>query len=178
MSYEYLKLRKFCQVMLRNIDVPDPFSLDVLCCRIEKLRKKPLHLHPLPREGAAAGVCGLWLATSGADHIFYESQTSRLHQEHIILHEIGHILFEHNEQWQSVGDGIGKKLPDLDPGRVQYFLGRTNYNARQEQEAEMLASLIRMSAYKSHGSQPHGAQPQGSLAKIESALGVGVSDVR
>ncbi|GAA2990521.1 hypothetical protein [Streptomyces fulvorobeus] len=173
MSRKYLNLCRRCQVMLHNIDIPHPFSLDVLCRRVEKLRDRPLHLHQLPQEAASAGVCGLWLATSSADHVFYEGQTSRLHQEHIVLHELGHILFGHNALQQGVSDGIEKLLPDLDMGRVQRLLGRTNYTTRQEQEAEMLASLIRMSA-----NRPHEEKPQGALAKLESALGVRASDVR
>ncbi|MGW5446082.1 hypothetical protein [Streptomyces asiaticus] len=65
------------------------------CHHLAAQRARPLRLHPLPAEAAATGACGLWLATDAEDHIFYERRTVPLHQEHIVLHEIGHLLFNH-----------------------------------------------------------------------------------
>ncbi|MCX4819380.1 hypothetical protein OG883_05560 [Streptomyces sp. NBC_01142] len=172
MPNQYLKLRRRCELILNNIELPRPFSLDVLCERVSEQRGRPLHLRPLPREAAESGVCGLWIGTTTADHVFYEAQTSPVHREHIVLHEIGHMLFGHNTLDQRKGDDVQALLPDLDPGRVRRLFGRTNYTTRQEREAEMLASLIRMRA-----DQPQEEKPQGVLEKLESALGVRASDV-
>ncbi|MFJ5550352.1 hypothetical protein [Streptomyces sp. NPDC093225] len=122
-------------------------------------RGRPIRLHPLPKEAAESGVCGLWVGTATVDYVFYEAQTSRLHQEHIVLHELGHILFDHNSL----------EGQDSGSGDTPVILGRTNYTTRQEQEAEMLASLIRIEA----GLVP-GRAPEGTLEKLESALGVRV----
>ncbi|MGP3973960.1 hypothetical protein ACTWQF_07890 [Streptomyces sp. 8N114] len=146
--------------------------MDELCRNVAEQRGKRLHLHSLPREAAASGICGLWIATPSDDHIFYAEQTSRVHQEHIVLHELGHLLFEHNMLGQDFNDGIDALLPDLDVGRVQQLMGRANYSTRQEKEAEMLASMMRMSA-----DRPYREQSQGVLATLESALGVRPSDV-
>ncbi|WP_411056574.1 hypothetical protein [Streptomyces sp. E11-3] len=159
---------------MTGLDIPHPFSIDALCGRVAEQRGRPLHRHPLPREAGESGVCGLWLATSSDDYVFYEAQTSLLHQEHIVLHEIGHILFGHNTLDPEDINRAQPLLPDLEPAHVQQLLGRTNYSTRQEQEAEMLASLIRMNADTPHSEQP---QPRGVLAKLESALGVRESDV-
>jgi hypothetical protein len=170
MSYRYLKLRRRCEPILAQIDLPRPFSIEALCHHIAEQRGRPLYLHPLPPEAAVSGTCGLWLGTAIDDHVFYEKQTSRLHQEHIMLHEFGHILFGHDSL--DAGDNVGAQalLSDLDPRLVRHLLGRTNYTTRQEQEAEMLASLIRTSA-----DQPHLEQSSGVLAKLESALGIEAS---
>ncbi len=53
-------------------------------------------LRELPEEAAATGACGLWLGTDNADYVFYEARTAPLHREHIILHEIGHVLCDHH----------------------------------------------------------------------------------
>ncbi|WP_354380854.1 hypothetical protein [Streptomyces sp. PvR034] len=137
------------------MDLPHPFSLDALCERIAEQRGRPIRLHPLPKEAAESGVCGLWVGTTSIDYVFYEAQTSPLHREHIVLHELGHILFGHNSL---EGEESGAHAPVI--------LGRTNYTNRQEQEAEMLASLIRTSA-----GLPPVDEAAGTLARLESAMG-------
>ncbi|MFF3327536.1 hypothetical protein [Streptomyces sp. NPDC002889] len=138
----------------------NPFSLDDLCTRIAERRGRAVQLHPLPEEAAQSGVCGLWVGTDSVDYVFYEARTSRLHQEHIVLHELGHILFGHNFlEGEESGDGI------------PVVRGRTDYTTREEQEAEMLASLIRTKAGEMPGREPHGV-----LEKLGSALGVRSSD--
>nr|ADZ45348.1 putative regulator component [Streptomyces sp. NRRL 30471] len=114
-----------------------------------------------------SGACGLLLATSTDDHIFYEQRTGRLHQEHIVLHEIGHLLFDHRTINLSEDAGRSILLPDLDPRLVQRLLARSNYDTQQEQEAELLASLIRTRVLRREPEAPSGV-----LGKLEAALGV------
>ncbi|MEV0373305.1 hypothetical protein AB0I10_26405 [Streptomyces sp. NPDC050636] len=120
-----------------------------------------------------AGAYGLWLGTSVDDHIFYEQQTSRVHREHIVLHEIGHMLFDHHasdaeESWTA------KLLPDLDPGLIGRLLGRTNYSTSQEREAEMIASLM-CTTMDSAGGPPRHGRPDDVLARLGAGLGLGSS---
>lgn len=75
-----------------------------------------------------------------------------------MLHELGHILFGHNSL----------EAEDTD-GRAPVVLGRTNYTTSQEQEAEMLASMIRI---RTTGPCPQSATAaRGTLAWLESAMG-------
>ncbi|MFE9256675.1 hypothetical protein [Streptomyces sp. NPDC006879] len=155
--------------MLGELDLPIPFSIDDLCDRIAQRRGRPIRLHPLPKEAAESGVCGLWIGTDHEDYVFYEAQTTRVHREHIILHELGHILFGHNSL-------TGEGGADGQPPRI---MGRTNYTTRQEQEAELLASLIRTRA----GDPPPSGSPeegtvQCTLEKLDSAFGVRASYVQ
>ncbi|MFJ6719195.1 MULTISPECIES: hypothetical protein [unclassified Streptomyces] len=147
-------------MILGHLDLTHPFSLEHLCTNIAEQRGRPIRLHPLPKEAAESGVCGLWVGTAGVDYVFYEAQTTRLHREHIVLHEIGHILFGHHSLEGEETDG-----------KAPVVLGRTNYTTRQEQEAEMLASMIRMRTAGT-GAQPRTA-PRGALARLESAMGYG-----
>jgi hypothetical protein len=172
MSRKDINLRKRCEAIMGNIELPRPFSVDALCRRLTDQRGRRLHLHLLPREVAVSGICGVWLATASDDHVFYEGQTSPVHQEHIVLHEIGHILFEHNTMAEGMVDSVQTLLPDLDPARFQGLFARTDYTTRQEQEAEMFASLIRLRV-----DQPHDDPPSEVLARLESALGFRASNV-
>ncbi len=166
MSHGYIQLRRRCEAVLKRL-LPEPFSLDALCRRLSEQRGRPLHLHPLPAQAASAGACGLWLATPDDDHIFFEQRTARPHQEHIVLHEIGHMLFDHHSLGSGETGGVADLLTDLSPGLVGRLLARTDYTTRQEQEAEMLASLIRTSEGRSR------RLPGGALGELEAALGVG-----
>ncbi|MGC0420168.1 hypothetical protein [Embleya sp. AB8] len=160
------EVRRRCRSVLALLDPPRPFSVPALCRQLAEQRARPLRLHPLPRQAAASGVCGLWLATDTDDHIFFEQRTGRLHQEHIVLHEIGHVLLDHHTTLPD-GDGMRMLLPDLAPHLVRRLLGRTNYTTPQEREAETLASLIRTTAEEA-GSAPS----DGALRKLHTALGV------
>ncbi|MCX4528995.1 MULTISPECIES: ImmA/IrrE family metallo-endopeptidase [unclassified Streptomyces] len=143
-------------MILSHLDLTHPFCLDGLCERIAEQRGRPIRLHPLPKEAAESGVCGLWVGTDSVDYVFYEAQTTPLHREHIVLHELGHILFGHHS------------LEGEDTDGVPTVLGRTNYTTRQEQEAEMLASMIRI---RTSGSGLLPSAARGTLARLESAMG-------
>jgi hypothetical protein len=83
----------------------------------------------------------MWIATEIADHIFVEEQTSKFHQAHIILHEVGHMLCRH-----TIGDYTTNleqfEQGHLDTDAVERALARTSYNTRQEHDAEMVASIM------------------------------------
>ncbi|WP_374984791.1 hypothetical protein [Streptomyces fradiae] len=167
MSYRIARLRRRCRPLLDQLVLPRPFSLEPLCAQLSASRGRPLHLHPLPIQAAAAGACGLWLATDTDDHIFYEQRTARPHQEHIVLHEIGHMLFGHHTVEAGPAGLPRGLLDDLSPRLVRRVLGRTDYSTRQEQEAEMLATLIRT------GETAHGrCLPPDPYGKLHEALGM------
>jgi hypothetical protein len=125
--------------VVRRLQLPDPFSVPALCDSISAQRGRTLYLHPLDKpEGVLDMPCGMWVATDVADHVFFEQQTSQFHQEHIILHELGHMICGHT---------IAMLGDDFDPSEtggevVQQALLRASYNTEQEQEAELVATLI------------------------------------
>ncbi|RLU79971.1 hypothetical protein CTZ27_36105 [Streptomyces griseocarneus] len=173
MSKKYAQLQQRCQSVLDQLSVPHPFTVDALCQELSARRRRPLHLHPLPQQAARNNICGMWLATETDDHIFFEQRTSRVHQEHILLHEIGHMLFDHHGTDLGHSEASQGLLPDLSPELVKRLLGRTSYTNRQEQEAEMLASLLRIRASHSAARAPHGV-----LDRLEAALGARAADER
>ncbi|MCX4586282.1 ImmA/IrrE family metallo-endopeptidase [Streptomyces sp. NBC_01481] len=135
-----------CARILNGLEGAQPPTVEELCQAIARQRGRSLTLSPLPRHaGDSAGVCGLWVGLRDSDHIFYEASTSGLHQRHIILHELAHLLLDHGTAGAGGSRaGVECLFPGLDPGMVRRLLarGRTDYSEAQEQEAEVMATLI------------------------------------
>jgi len=164
------QLRRYCEAKVQSLDLPSPFDVHVFCRSLERSRGREIHL--IPRALPAGSPSGLCVSTSTSDYVFYEAHTSGLHQEHIIVHELGHLICEHNAPSASREEVSQMLLPDLDPRMVQRVLGRTCYPIWAEQEAEMIASLIlarverqRVEAVRT---VPHDAAPV--VARVERSL--------
>lgn len=134
------RLRKRCLQVVSRLDLPNPFSVSALCDSIATMRGRALYLHPLEKPAGVLDMpCGMWVATDSADHVFFEQQTSTFHQDHIILHELAHMICGHTiamltDEFDAAADDGGEV--------VQRALLRTSYNTAQEQEAELVATLL------------------------------------
>ncbi|MCE7002023.1 hypothetical protein LWC34_04140 [Kibdelosporangium philippinense] len=162
------QLRGQCLRLLRGIPIPTPFSAEAMCEVIAEHRGRRLYLHPMPELDDVEGApCGMWLATDVADHIFVERQTSPFHQEHIILHEIGHMLCGHAMPALSETAVSAEPGDPVDPAIVHGALTRTSYTNYQEREAEMVATLV----LESIGRLPAPTPFTGMLAGLEQGIG-------
>lgn len=163
------KARPDFEGLLTSIDVPDPFDIQVFCDKIAKQRGRALYLHGIPGISGTDAPCGIWIATKTADHIFYEAATSPLHQDHIILHEVGHMLLEHSAIIDDVRPGAGTVFSGIDPATVNSLLNRASYATEDERDAERLAGLI---AAKADISSLHRATTHHQvLRRLGNALG-------
>jgi Zn-dependent peptidase ImmA (M78 family) len=114
-----------------------------LCRKLGEQRGRPIRLveHPIP----VPGPFGVWIATETADYVLYQQHTSRSHQDHIVLHEIGHMIAGHRgeEQDNEIIEGL---LPGAEPGAarkaVPTLMSRTSYDDEHELEAETVATII------------------------------------
>jgi hypothetical protein len=121
------------------MNIVPPLRVDVLCEHLGQRRGRPIRLlaYPLP----VPGPFGLWLDAGIADYIVYQAETTPMHQDHIILHEVGHILADHDSDdadeayWRQA-------LPDLSPEMIKRALRRTHYDTQAEQQAELVATII------------------------------------
>ncbi|SDN06494.1 hypothetical protein [Allokutzneria albata] len=141
-------LRHRCTQRLEGLRLPQPLSAAALRDEITRLRQRRLYLHPIVPN---TGMCGLWLETERADHIFVERRTSHAHQQHILAHELGHMLFEHShpivdESTLVLGSGRVSSASGEDVART--LLAGSNYSSEEEAEAEMVATLILESALR------------------------------
>jgi hypothetical protein len=166
------QLRRICAARVEALELPFPFDVHKLCKSMERARGRMIHL--IPRALPAGSPTGLCVSTNTGDYIFYESRTSALHQEHIILHEVGHLLCEHRAASVSREEISGLLLPDLDPGMVQRVLGRTCYPMWAEQEAEIIASLILAKVEKQRRDtvSPVSSDVAPVVARVERSLGL------
>ncbi|MEW2145912.1 hypothetical protein AB0869_24170 [Micromonospora vinacea] len=134
------RLRRRCERIVAELEVPEPFDIRKLCDVLAERRGRPIHLVPIKLP--AQTVCGMCVPTGDFDAIFFEQDTSPLHQLLIIGHELGHLLAGHRATEVLDADASRLLLPDLDPQLVQRSLGRSNYAAAEEREAEMIGSLL------------------------------------
>jgi Zn-dependent peptidase ImmA (M78 family) len=87
------------------------------------------------------GPVGVWIRTNSADYIIYPADTSAPHQNHVILHEIGHMIAGHKGDGHDA-DIITEWFPHISPDVVRSSLQRSHYDSEQEQEAEIVATII------------------------------------
>lgn len=156
--------------MVRDLDIPSPFDVRLLCRRIAERQHRPIHLEPMRMP--ADGPCGVWVSGAAVDYIFFEEQTSPLHQEHIVAHELGHLLCDHRTMSVMSGDTSRTVLPTLDPNMVERILHRTHYNEVEEQQAEIIASLILRNANRTHPEAARSVPPEAAaiVERVERSL--------
>jgi len=131
-------------------------------------RGRRIRLLPIQTHIALSGQCGLWIETEEVDFIFYDEDTTPFHQRLIIAHECAHIIRAvPNSGMAAESLDMSQLLPHLDPSLIQRVLGRDGYTNAQEEEAEMIASLI-----MDHDIRTARARP-GVMGRLESVLGAG-----
>lgn len=144
----YGSLMRQARARVRRLDeaigIPRPLDVEVLLDRLEQHRGRSIHLHESDRT--AGGPCGLWLQQADRDVIVYAADTSPVHQDHIILHEIGHMIAEHGSGC-ALAIGAARELaPSASPTLIAHIFARSNCSTLEELEAEMIASFIWLAA--------------------------------
>ncbi len=160
-----------CRAVVREFDLPRPFSLDgfraALGARHGPGRPpRPVHLEPLPTPSDPETPSGMWLATPRADYVFYDSQTSEHHRIRIILHEAGHMMFRHDGLALEDDHYLHRKLAAGDPAWARQALLRVRYTDRQEVEAEVFADLMWQRIVAESGGPPDATPLSGLVAAV------------
>jgi hypothetical protein len=137
--------------LARQLPIPVPWDRDVFIANIAAERGRSIRLVPTDTAALDGGPCGLWLASHDEDVILHETGTSDYHIDQIVCHEIGHMLLGHgrghaDDHAEPAFDRLDELLPDIDPATVRAILGRTDFRADQERDAEMFASMIMIAA--------------------------------
>ncbi|MEY9947622.1 ImmA/IrrE family metallo-endopeptidase [Kitasatospora sp. GAS1066B] len=145
-------LRSSCRRFVRGLDLPRVSSVRELFPVVENLSGYPIRTLPIS-EDIAQGLCGLWIRSQSTDYIFVHPDTSPAHQDHIIAHELGHILRNHQglpvlPSAPSAKPVADRLVPDLDPRVVKMMLGRTSYEHDDEEEAELIGTYLQRHAHR------------------------------
>lgn len=140
---ELRAVEALCRTRLHRLEswmhLEDVADVQGLCNLIEAHLDRRIHLEPWP---LAKDVAGLWIASATRDYIFYAQDATPPHQEHIILHELAHILSGHPQKPIDVQLLQNTFFSHLDHDAVHLALSRSCYDDNREHEAEVLASLI------------------------------------
>lgn len=134
------RMLRDCEARIAELDVPVPCDIARLAEYLSRRRNRLIHLMPIAMR--ASQPSGIWLALKAVDVVLYEAETSKTHQEHIIAHELAHIICDHHVD-ESL-DTVSAHLifPGLDPALVRDMLNRAEYSDSHELEAEIMASVI------------------------------------
>jgi hypothetical protein len=134
----------------------------VLCERLGRSRGHEIRL--LPVDDFTGEPSGLLMITAEADYVCFPSRATPLHQAHIVLHEIAHLLLGHASP--DGRENLGRLLaPGADPRLIRLMLSRQGYSATEERSAELMASLLLerscRNAVAAHGrhQEPPGSHP-------------------
>ena len=161
------RLRRRCQSVVDGISIPRPFDLERFRGDLAEHRGRPLTLVPLESPTVPGFPSGMWLATSTDDYVFYDARTSGLHQRHIILHEVGHMLFGHDDRQLADNAVLHNAFDAIHPDAIRRLLGRIHYSNVEEQEAEMVATLL----LEAIDDVPPRSRFTGALAELERMFG-------
>lgn len=134
------QLRRIYRRRLSGLQLERPFNIDELCAEVGRIRGIPIAL--VPTSTHPRGPHGYWVTTSDQNYILFERDTSPLHQQHIIAHELGHIVSEHSGSAASNNELHELLMPHLSEAVVKRVLGRSAYSREEERQAEILASLL------------------------------------
>jgi len=140
-----------------------PLKLEQLCGEVSRVQGIPISL--LPIRTHPRGPHGFWVTTSDHNYILFEKDTSPLHQQHIIAHELGHVVSEHTGTAVSDDELHQLLMPDIGTSLIRRVLGRSAYTDGQEREAEILASLL-----LSFGGWPDAPPPRPINAELADAV--------
>lgn len=180
-------LHRFLRRELRDLGIYPPLDVEELCSALSRRRGRPLYLReaPLPKPGPT----GMWVEYDDYDVILYQQETTRLHQDHIKLHEIGHILvaeaegaeqapaeaaeqtpaLDPEEESAVLVEGWAAMLPVFDPETIKRVARRCSYDDGEECSVELAATIILEWASVLDDSTPLSEDP--SLRRVQSALG-------
>jgi hypothetical protein len=117
------QLKTHSRRLIRLLSPELPLSVATLCELLGESRGRPIVL--LEWDLPAHGPFGVLISREHEDVIAYQAKTTKAHQAHITLHEVGHII-----------------AFDLDGERPATTLLRTGYSDRDERDAEIIASTI------------------------------------
>lgn len=134
------RARSLVRALDADVGIPRPLDVPELLAGLARHRGRPIDL--FASSNTAGGPCGMWLRQADRDVIVHAADTSPLHQAHIVLHEIGHMIADHRGACCLPLELARRILPDTSATLVGHLFARSTYATDEEREAELIASLI------------------------------------
>ncbi|MEU1355390.1 hypothetical protein ABZ410_16025 [Streptomyces cinnamoneus] len=133
-------IQRASERFVRSLSLPSVTGIRDLLPEVERRTQRAVKLEPA--EVGWSAPCGMWVATAETHYIFYDPRTSIAHQDHIIAHEVAHILKRHQGQRKVPAEATEGLLALLDPELIQSVLGRAQYDDAEELEAELVGTYL------------------------------------
>lgn len=139
------------QALVAELGLGGVFDTTRLAQLVAAKRVRPVEMQPYPekvvqdaRQKGETLPYGMWINNASTDYVFYHTDTTPTHQEHIKLHELGHMFCGHK----------GPQLPEhetdepeLGPEAMARAIKRADgFETEQENAAELFAYLVERSA--------------------------------
>jgi hypothetical protein len=124
------------RTVVDDLRLPDPWDVRQLCDDVAALRRR--HIHLVRRPAIGDSITATVLAARGGDYIFVRDDLNRLHHDHAVCHELGHLLLGHTE-----GTSVRPLVDLTEDTAAGWTLSRScAYGDQREREAEAVAELI------------------------------------
>lgn len=142
------------QELIQEVPIPYPWDPAEFVRAVSEYRGREIILRQIDAAALAGTGCGtgsgLWIARENDDLILFGADTE-WHADHVVLHEIGHMLLGHGDEVS--GDQVGLDdvplqtlMPSLSLDSIKSVLGRTDYSLDRERDAETFADLVMVEA--------------------------------
>lgn len=162
--------RRHSRRLLATLDLPVPFDLNAFVERVGRARARPIHLVAIRGAMAGGSPCGWWCPARDFDVIFLDEAATALHREHIVLHEVGHMLWGHTPTLADAAPVLQQATSHLrwDSEAMHTMLGRSDYASAREQEAEVFATVAGLKILTARGRQHEAGE--GDVRRLSQAL--------
>src|SRR5262249_28740770 len=126
---------KACRRYVRSLRLDPYASAYELCDQMSSMRPRPIRIieWPLP----IPGPMGVWIARELDDVVVVQEMATGRHRDHMVLHELAHIVCEHEgEQLEELASSPFSMPVDGTAAPLRF---RSAYDSACEREAELLA---------------------------------------
>lgn len=150
--------REAAERILRDLPLTRPWTLERFIADLSIRNGRPIEVLAIPDEleqivdGDGNKITGVWIPAEHIDYVFVTSHAAGDYREHIICHELAHIIFRHRADQQTLetlqAAFLRRLMPDIAPTHLTALLPNTVCRHRTlltdplEREAEWLATLL------------------------------------
>ncbi|MEV5300242.1 hypothetical protein [Amycolatopsis methanolica] len=142
-AVEPARLRAECEekvaTLVADVGIPRPWSINEFLDRLEAYRGREIDLCAVRwRLGQSTGA---WQRHEDFDVIAYPENPTGAHQDHVILHELGHMFWEHPRRCVLSLQEVQQLAPSLGAAALGHLLNPAAA-AADEYVAETFATLM------------------------------------
>ncbi|MFG2389846.1 hypothetical protein ACGFYF_13290 [Streptomyces lavendulae] len=134
-----LSTMRDCRKYVRSLRLDPYSSAHELCDQISSARGRPIRV--IEARLPVPGPMGVWVCRTDDDVVIVQDLAVGAHRDHIVLHELAHILCEHEGERYQHDEPALSALDGLpEGGAVVRF--RSVHDSEAEREAELLAAAF------------------------------------